>query len=55
MSDAPKILNQVDALSNIILLSLFLMQQITGKTKEETMKMIDQEGIKTDALLMKLK
>jgi len=55
MSDIPKVLSTVDALSNIILLSLLLIQQITGKTKEETMDMIFNEGQKTNALLKQLK
>jgi len=46
------IINQV---SDILLLSVMLMQQITGKSREEVLDAIKEEGIKTDDLLKKLR
>ena len=45
----------IDKTIDIILLSLTLLQQVSGKSQEEILEMIKEEGEKTDALLKKLR
>lgn len=46
------IINQI---ADIVLLSIMLMQQITGKSRDEVLEAMKYEGIKTDELLKKLR
>jgi len=48
-------LDAIDKISDIILLSLILLQNITGKSREEVLQAIKDEGIKTDELIAKLR
>lgn len=45
----------VDKITDILLISLMLLQQITGKSREEVLEAIRDEGQKTDELLKKLR
>ena len=45
----------ISQVADILLLTIALMQRITGKTREEVLKAIKEEGIKTNELLKKLR
>jgi hypothetical protein len=49
-----KIILAADKLTDILLLTLLALQEISGKTQEEVLAAIEQEGKKTDALLDQL-
>ena len=55
MSDTEKIIEIVDALTTIAALSLAIIQQVSGKSDEDVMKSIQEQGTKTDELLKKLR
>jgi len=55
MNDTLDIIDTVNGITDILLLSLILLQQITGKSREEVLQAIKDEGIKTDELLAKLR
>ena len=48
-------LETVDKIADILLISLMLLQQISGKSREEILESIKDEGVKTDELLSKLR
>ena len=48
-------LNIVDKVSDIILMSLILLQEVSGKSREEILEAIKDEGIKTDDLIKRLR
>lgn len=45
----------ISQVADILLLTLSLMQKVTGKTREEVLKAIVSEEIKTNELLKKLR
>lgn len=48
-------IDAIDKVTDIMLLSLILLQGITGKSREEILEAIKDESAKTDELLEKLK
>ena len=50
----PNTIDQINTATDIIFLTLMLLQQITGKPAEEVLEAIKSEGAKTDALIAKL-
>jgi len=55
MSNTLDVIDTVNGITDILLLSLILLQQITGKSREEVLLAIKDEGIKTDELIAKLR
>jgi len=53
MSD--DVIEVIDKLTDILFLTMWLLQQITGKSQEEVLTAIGSEGAKTDELLKKLR
>lgn len=45
----------IDKISDILLISLMLLQQITGKSRQEVLDAMKDEGIKSDELLKQLR
>lgn len=48
-------IDTIDKITDILLISLMLLQQITGKSREEVLEAIKDENQKTDELLKKLR
>ena len=48
-------LDTIDKVTDIVLLSLMLLQQISGKSKDEVLNAIRDEDGKTDDLIKKLR
>ena len=55
MNDTAKVIDAVDKLTDILFLTLMLIQQISSKTQDEILDAIKTEGAKTDELLKKLR
>ena len=45
----------INRTADLLLRTIALMQQISGKSREEVLRAIADEGIKTDELLKKLR
>ncbi len=48
-------LGTIDKIADILLISLMLLQEISGKSRAEVLESIKDEGIKTDELINKLR
>ena len=55
MSKTGEIIDTVNTITDIVFLGLLLLQQISGKSKDEVLDMIKSEGAKTDKLLKQLR
>jgi len=45
----------IDKATDLLFLTLMILQEVSGKTQEEVLEAIKTEGAKTDELLKKLK
>jgi hypothetical protein len=55
MNDFENTVKAVDTATNVILLSMVMLQQLTGKTRDEVLEIIREKGAETDRLLKHLK
>jgi len=55
MTDKLDTIDAIEKVTDILLLSLILLQGITGKSREEVFKAIDEESRRTDELLSRLR
>ena len=55
MNDQLDTIGTISKLADILLLSLILLQQITGKSRDEVLEAIKDESAKTDELIKKLR
>lgn len=55
MNEKIDTIDAINKVADILLLSLILMQQLTGKSREEVLAAIADESAKTDGLISKLR
>jgi len=55
MNDQLDTIGAISKVTDILLLSLILLQQITGKSRDEVLAAIKDESAKTDELIAKLR
>jgi hypothetical protein len=53
--DLRNVIDIADVLSNILILTMLLIQQVSNKSREEILASIEAESLRTEELLEKLK